>query len=450
MRCRWQCLRRAFRQGGKSLRTVSIKVIARGWLATALGALPSGRLARSSVLVMVWQGVRLTMLAAWAIVVARALGAEGYGRFAGFAGLASAVAGFCGLGLGLLMYQRVVIAPQDFGARWKQALVATLASGIGLSVFFVLASSLLFADGDLQAFVLVALSEIVLFPFVSLAAFAFAAHDRMGWSASLPALAATLRMLAVAIFLALPIDVTLFAYLVFHLAASVAAALFSLAAVNNLLRPTSTPFTLAASDLKQGVGFAATWFSGIALSSFDKSLVLWWGNSHIAGLYAAAYRIASIFAMPIDSLVMAAMPRFFREGANKGTAGKLILYICGATIGYAVAVGVLLWFAANLLPLFLGDEFAAAVPALRWLCLLIPLYGLRQVAAQLLLAYDLKRLRIVAEGGALILMSCLAAVLIPQYGLRGSVAMLLCTEGLLMITLWGLVLAQRSPLQRGR
>jgi hypothetical protein len=150
---------------------------------------------------MFWQGIRMLCLAAWIIVGARVLGADNYGLFSGTVGTASALAGLVGLGGGMLMYQYAAADRSRFARYWKQCLLLCVISAGPLSlVFYLLSAGLL----SWPALCLIALSEIVAFPFVTNAAFALSANDRMGWSAALPALNALLRLAAICIFSALP------------------------------------------------------------------------------------------------------------------------------------------------------------------------------------------------------------------------------------------------------
>lgn len=402
--------------------------------------IPRGKLARSSLVVMAWQAVRLLMLAAWVIVAARALGPDGYGTFAGVVGLATVLAGFSGLGIGLLMYQRVAIVPTEFGHRWRQTVVATLAGGLVLALVFVPVSQLLIGSMERGIVVLVAASEIFLFPLVGASAFAFAAHDRMGWAAALPAISAALRLLAALLFLDSTLSHDLGHYLWYHIVASAAGSLVAFVCVHRILRPGRAALSIRNSDLAEGFSFAIVWFTGNAMSSLDKSLVLRIGGSAMSGFYASAYRFASVLAMPVDALVMSATPRLFRAGAGHATHPRLLVYLSLVVALYGAVIGACLWLGAGWLPWLLSEKFAEAVPALRWMCLFIPLYGLRQLGGQLLIAEGKKVSRAIIEFCALIIKVLLAHLFIPKWGLVGAVAALLLTEGILVLVVWQTVL----------
>ncbi len=338
------------------------------------------------------------------------------------------------------MYQRVVISPAEFSHRWRQTMAVTVASGFLFACMFVPLSLLVFGTVSAQVIALIATSEVFLFPLVGASAFAFSAHERMGWAAALPAISAALRLLAVMLFSYAATTHDLSHYLWYHLAASAIGSLVSFVSVHRILRPVRAPLSVDKSDFAEGLAFSAVWFTGGAMASLDKSLVLRIGGSAMAGLYASAYRFASVLAMPIDAMVMTAMPRLFRAGAGHSSYPRLVAYMSTATLLYGVVVGGVLWLGAGELPWLLGEQFADAVPALKWMCLFIPIYGMRQLGSQLLVAEGKKMSRAAVDICALGVMALLAHFLIPAWGLIGAVAMLLVTEALLVLVIWGTAL----------
>ena len=62
-----------------------------------------GGLARGSLSVLGWNVARLGVQLVWMLLLARNLGAQGYGSFSGLSGLAIALSGLVGAGLGLRM-----------------------------------------------------------------------------------------------------------------------------------------------------------------------------------------------------------------------------------------------------------------------------------------------------------------------------------------------------------
>lgn len=414
--------------------------IARGWLAR----LPGGGLARDTARVAFWQALRIGGQAAWVVLLARLLGPQGYGTFVGVAGLATAVGGFTGLGLGLVMLQDVAREPALFGERWRVAISVCVGSGLVLASLFVGLAHWVVGPGvSLDVLVALALSELLLFPVVSVAAFAFSARQRMGIAAALPALVALGRVMAALAFAWLAPQRTLHAYVLFHAGLMLLCAGLAWAWVRLALRPSPGPVRLRRRELGEGLGFSVVWMVGNALFSLDKTLVLRLAGAEIAGLYAVTYRFAAVLALPVDALTMAAGPRLFRHGGGTQRQPRLIPQLLISALLYTLVAGLILWATAGVLPWLLGPGFQPAVAAARWMALFVPCYGLRLLGSNVLMASDCKTLRAAIEGCGLVVLVLLAFCWLPGHGLGGAVAMICATEGLLALAVWAVIWRRR-------
>ena len=412
----------------------------RGWLAR----LPRGGLARDTARVAFWQAMRIGGQAAWVVLLARLLGPQGYGTFVGVAGLATAVGGFTGLGLGLVMLQDVAREPALFGARWRTALTVCIGSGVVLALLFVGLARWVVGPGvPLEVLVALALSELLLFPLVSVAAFAFSARQRMGIAAALPAVVAVGRVVAALAFGWLTPQRTLQAYVAFHTGTMLLCAGLAWAWVRLALKPSPEPFRLTKRELGEGLGFSVVWMVGNALFSLDKTLVLRLAGAEIAGLYAVTYRFAAVLALPVDALTMAAGPRLFRHGGGTQRQPGLIPRLVISALLYTLVAGMALWVMTGVLPWLLGPGFRPAVAAARWMALFVPCYGLRLLGSNVLMASDCKTLRAAIEGCGLVVLVLLAFCWLPAYGLTGAVAMICVTEGLLALAVWTVIWRRR-------
>lgn len=90
------------------------------------------------------QGVRLALQFAYLILVARVLGVEGYGVFAGSVALATSLSPLVGWGFVMILAQEVSRSPQRFPEFWAKALRAVALSGpVPAGVMLALAPLLL-------------------------------------------------------------------------------------------------------------------------------------------------------------------------------------------------------------------------------------------------------------------------------------------------------------------
>jgi len=397
-----------------------------------------GVLASNTLRSMFWQGIRLVSLAGWIILAARALGPDAYGVLAGATGVASALAGWAGLGAGMLMYQRTASDRSMFGPQWTHALVLTMASSLLLAaLLFPLAQGGLGIPGLIVA--MIALSEIIAMPITTCAAFAFSAHERMGWAAALPALNAFLRLSALILYMLTAGNTGLGMYLVFHLAAAIVGAVLSWWLVHRLLQPGRAPFSTSRTELLAGASFASGWFTANATTTLDKAMVLRAGGDVMAGHYAASYRFAAVLALPLDAMVMSAMPRLFRAEHDPIAHSALIRRMLVVVVAYSTVIAPLLWFTAPLITVLLGHQFIEAGDTLRWMGAFILLYGLRQVGCNVLVGRGHRMVRAAVEAAGLAVMGALAILCIPRYGLEGALGMLIGAEAIMAACAWLLV-----------
>lgn len=396
------------------------------------------------MLAFAWQGVRIGMQAVWVVAIARALGPAGYGEFAGIAGLAAVLGAFSGLGLGLLMYQEVARDPATFARRWRQSVVLVLVTGVAFAATFPWISNVSLGQSAPVILLLIAVSEVVCTPVVTTAAFAFSAHDRMGWASFLPAALSAARAIAAIGFLFFSPQPDLLGYAKLHVVAGFLGAALALIAVRRKLRPAHARFQLSGADVGHGVGFSAMWASSAALGSIDKAMVLRFAGGEIAGHYASAYRFATLLALPVESMVMAALPRLFRRGADRDAHPNLVPRLLILASLYGGVAGVLLWAGSGLLPWLLGEQFRPAVSAVRWLALFVPIYSLRVLATSLMLAAGDKGLRVAVESGGVVAILVSGYLWIPRFGLDGAVMMIVASELLVAMVAWAL-LWRRAP-----
>ncbi|MDF3980964.1 oligosaccharide flippase family protein [Luteibacter sp. PPL554] len=399
-----------------------------------------GRLAINTSLALFWQLARVGSQALWLLAIARKLDAPGYGIFAGVAGLATFLGAFSGLGLGVLLLRVVAREPERFDAYWHKGLRWTLLSGAGLALAFIVASRMIDrSHADALSVVAIGLSETMLFPVVSFCSFAFNAHERLGFAAALPALTALVRLAGALAFLVLPLPSTIATYSVIHLGATLLAAVGAVAMARGVLRPRRVIETLTRRDLGDGLGYCSVWAATNALTSLDKSLVLHLAGDAVAGLYASAYRLITIFSLPVDALAMSVLPRVFRHHAEPAHRQRLILVVFLGSLAFSAMAMLLVYAAAPALPWLLGPSFVGAVSAARMLAWLLPAYALRMLGGNVLLGLDGQWLRLGIESAGIMMLCVFGGWFVPHAGLAGAARMIVTTEACLALITWGVV-----------
>lgn len=395
-----------------------------------------GGLARSTIGVMAWNATRLLVQLVWVLLLARALGADGYGTFSGIAGLALAMSGIVGLGLGLRMYQDVARQPDLYPRRWHQVWRGLWWSGGGIALLFLVIGRWQFGAFGWDLLIAIAVSELILAPVVTQIAFAYAAHRRMAWAAAVPVVLAVARVLAVLLFQLIGYDGDIAAYAGLHASATAFAIVALLVLQKRNLPADAVVAPLAWRDVKSGLGFSAVWASGLALGSADKAVALKLGGAELAGHYTVAYRFAGIVALPVDALVMAVMPRLFRVGAGMQEHPRILSILAIATCAYGVVAGGAVWLCADAIPWLFGEGFVAAAETARMMAIYVPIYCMRILACNVLLGIGQKRWRFGSELVALALIMIVGVIRIPTGGLGGAVEALIVAESSLMLLAW--------------
>ena len=154
--------------------------------------------------------------------------------------------------------------------------------------------------------------------------------------------------------------------------------------------------------------------------------------------------------MPIEALTTSATPRLFRSGpagdAERGLIGRLLL----VALAYGALAAAFVWLVAPLAAILFGRGYEEVGAAARAMALFVPLYGLRVLGANILLARGkIARLAGIQATGV-VAMLVLGAWLIPAFGLGGSVYTIISTEILLGILIWMSIMATGKAPRPGK
>ena len=406
---------------------------------------PRGMLAKNTVLATFYNGIRLLAQAASLILLARLVGPTDLGRFAGIAGMATTLGALSGLGLGLVMYQEAAKRTSELGAYWRISLATTVLCGSVISLLAVLFAVRFFDSGlSVGAISAIILADVVFLPLIVNAANAMAAEERIGWATGLPSAMAITRLLAIIVFWYSGTPKDIENYASFYLAATIVIAIIGLAIVHKVLRPLRGRLPISRGLFRRGLGFMTVWASGMGLGSLDKTIVLRYAGAETAGLYALAYRAATLLAFPVQSMSMAAMPRLFQQfGGSKNHRG-LVATLFLVTALYGFAAGGLLWAAASLLPLVFGEGYAKVTDGARWLSLFVPCFALRSLGGLILMAAGMKRFRAIIEGSGLSVMVGIGVLVLPNGGLIAAAIMITAVEAAVAATHWILIFKNRG------
>ena len=357
-----------------------------------------GRLGQNTLLGAGGLGTRAVIQAAYLLIVSRWLGAEGYGLFAGSVALVILGAPLANWGSGLLLTRYIAQDRGNSRAMWATALVQTGVIG-GLLVIIVLVISALLLQGlSLTPMLLLALSELLLLPAAHAATSQCYALERGIASAVVMCLVPLGRTLAILGFIAIGLTGTPDHAATAHFIGSLlglVAVIAVMATVDGLPAwRARLPFRAA---FRQGSAYAVSNVAGNSYQEVDKILILQMLGAAVLGPYTVAFRVASIFLMPLTALIGASLPRLMARTKSSDERARTYRAMLLSAVGYGVLAGAGIMIAAPWVPHVFGSGYALATHYLTLLALWPALFALRHCLATHLTANHRQAVRSCVE-----------------------------------------------------
>ena len=398
-------------------------------------------LSRDTLWMLLGHGAQLPIRAVYFVLIARSLGAEGYGAFIGVTSLAAMMAPFASMGSGNILIKHVARDRSEFARFWGRTILLTWSSGIVLTIataalsLFILPPTIPFL-----LVVTVAIADLLFLSMLNVSAQAFQGFQRMTMTSFLLVLPNATRLLALILLIAIkkptPMDLG-YVYLV----STGIAFLAGVYLVGRALGKAEYHGRVFDAEVREGFYFSVALCSQSIFNDIDKTMLTRLSTLQAAGIYAAAYRLVDVAFIPIRSLISASYARFFQSGAQgmRGTVA-LVGKLLPVAAGYGLAASLALYVSAPLLPLVFGREFAEATHALRWLALLPLLKVLHYFPANALTGAGFQGLRTACLVGTALFNLSLNLWLVPTYSWKGSAWASLASDGLYAVVIWVAVL----------
>ena len=398
-------------------------------------------LTRDTVWMLLGNGAQLPIRALYFILIARSLGAEGYGAFIGVTALAGILTPFASMGSGNILIKNVARDHSSFPEYWGRTLLLTCASGVILSIL-TLSLSIIILPSTIP-FLLVAsvtIADLIFLSLLNVSCQVFQGFQRLGMTSFLLTLPNCTRLLALCVLIVFkkptPLDL---GYL--YLVSTGLAFLVGIYLVTKEFGKPVYTKRVFDSEMKEGLYFSVALCSHSIFNDIDKTILTRLATLEAAGIYAAAYRLIDVAFIPVRSLISASYAKFFQSGIHgmRGTlslVGKLLPY----SAVYGLAASLLLFGCAPLLPLILGREFAEAIHALRWLSLLPFLKVLHYFPANALTGAGFQGLRSFCLVATALFNVALNLWLVPKYSWKGSAWASLASDGMYAVVIWAAVL----------
>lgn len=413
--------------------------------ATAPRQTPTPSLKKNSAWMLGGQLLRSGVQLLYFILIARALGSQGYGSFIAVTALIAILGPFASWGSGNLLVQHVARNPATFPTYWGSAVATTISSALILSGLVMTFGQFALPHGSAPTLLLlIALSDLLCARLIDVSGQAFQAHQRLDRTAALQFLPSLLRLAAAGLLFLLPIPKTALIWAFFFLGSTALSTLIALHWVNKELGWGPLSLKPMRAELRTGGAYAVSLSAQSIYNDIDKTMLARMINADAAGIYAAAYRIIDVAFTPVRSLLYASYAKFFQHG-QQGLSGttKFALTLLPWAALYGVLSIIVLWVAAPLLPVLFGQDFQASTDALRWLAPLVLLKSLHYFAADTLTGAGHQSLRSGVQIAVAIANVMLNLWLIPQHGWMGAVWASLISDGMLTMLLIGTLAYKR-------
>jgi O-antigen/teichoic acid export membrane protein len=383
------------------------------------------------------QGLRLIIQAAYFVLIARSLGPTAYGAFAAVVALAAVLGPFSGMGTPNLFIRDVRSGKREAVICWGNGLLITVVSGSLLTVLVLVVNYLFHLKTSSFIVLAVCISDLIFMKITELAAFGFAASNRMKDTSIQSVVVSLLRLVAIGILVLAIHPVTLSEWVWAYLASGIMGTAYAVYRGTALWGRPTLQLSSLREDITEGLFFSISTSATSIYNDVDKIMLGRLSDFVSTGIYSAAYRLIDVSMTPVRSLVSAAYPVFFKKGidgirATYPYAKSLILK--ASMYGAAISFG--LWICAPVLPLLLGKQYILAVPALRLLAPIPLLRCFHVFLADSLSGAGFQRTRTVIQLAVGLVNVVANLYILPRYSWRGAAWTSLACDGLLVIVFW--------------
>lgn len=406
-----------------------------------------GPIAKSTIKTTFVLGLRLVVQAGTLLCVARMLGPEQFGAFAGVAALAVLMGTFATFGTHLVLLGEVSKAPGRRTEVLAYAVPTTLITGCLLFALYLQILHVGFSNLGLPlaAMACIGLTEMLILPLFLLPATEQLALEKTAQSQLLVVTPLAMRMLAALVVMLAGPEYPLSIFAGLYLGTAVAAlVMMKLYKSDSWLRIQDWHLPRLG-QLKHSSGYATLAMTAAGPSELDKMLAVKLMPLGASGLYAAASRVIGATVLPVTALLLSAMPKLFRASNQKSDqTDNLTYWIFLAVFIYSLALSTLIWGSSPLIAALFGKRYAGLDETIGWLCLSIPALALRYTAGSVLITMNAPWMRAGFEVIGVFVLILAAIAIAPQSGVYGMPVALACSEWVMAISGAAMIIKLRS------
>ncbi|MCW2135348.1 lipopolysaccharide biosynthesis protein [Arthrobacter sp. VKM Ac-2550] len=349
------------------------------------------------------------------IVLARALGAQEFGLWAGALALTAVFSGLVGLGSGQVLVLQAANDRHLLNSQLGTALVYIIISAVPFGLIAWLLG--IYTSPEFVRVLLPLLfSELVAVRIFDLAIQVFQACDDMTRNSVCRIMGGAVRVggLFVAWSAGLGDAIT---WSIWYAVITACSALLSLGWAVRFHGAPKLSLTSLRNTWRSGTFFALGMSSRTIYMEADKYILNKFLFIDFAGAMSASTRIVTMAFAPIQAIVYSSNTTFFREGRNGPEAlwrsmKRPLLF----SILYAVAAAILVIICAPLVPIVLGDSYQEASQMLYWLAWALLFNGIHYLFGDALMGLGKQAIRSVAQFLIAAVSVGANIVLIPLFG----------------------------------
>jgi len=379
-------------------------------------------------------GLRLVVQAGTLFLLASVLGPDGFGLYAALGAMAVLLGTLSNFGTHLTLLRDVSLASPDVDAALRLALGTTAFCGSALLLIYVVLSQALLQipNGAHWIALSLGIAEVVLQPFLVVAAMERHGRGQIARSQALLIQPLLLRLLVIMAIVAFAPENPLSWYALGHLCAVTLPLGYVVWSAAPLTWREPMQWRVARrSDWRGLAGYAVMNASANGVAELDKMLAARFLSFGAAGVYSAASRIVGSLVLPVMAMVLAAMPRLFRDGTAAGKA--LHYWLFASAVAYGLLAAAVMVLAAPWIESLLGGAYAGISELIQLLAFAVPAVSVRAAATNILTTLERPWLRVCLELIGWLVIVALALAFVRSHGSLGLALSIICAEWLLAI-----------------
>jgi O-antigen/teichoic acid export membrane protein len=329
--------------------------------------------------------LQIFVQAAYVLIISRELGPSSYGVFASITAVSIIGSVFAGWGCDQILIKNVSVAKENFQRNFGSGFVMILITfPILLGILFCIFHFFLHTPQiETLSLLLLITADLLFTKIIFLAKACFVVFERAKNQLVTNLFTTLTKLFILLAAVKLSSAFTLDQWSIWYFVSGLLSASFSLAyVIYHLGRP---QFGILKSEFVSGMQFCIEQASLASLKDIDKPIIVAMMGSEQGGYFAVAFKLVDAASVPIRGMLYAAYVKYFKlSHVNKKDgilfAFKVLPYLLIASL----IIGLLMYFMAWTLPIFLGAKYHSSVEIVKQLCFYPMLIGLLGTCVDLL------------------------------------------------------------------